>query len=121
MILVTPIDVVMPNPLKLRGLEARLLNGSAPFDIAVNAGSPRSEFLYYNEVQHVIEIHFTPDQRSFTFLSNTTEPISESLLQAYAVPEFGHVAMISAAVAILALVMAMRFGYKGLTWPSSVG
>lgn len=118
LILDIPIDVVMPNPLKLRGLEARLLNGSAPFDIAVNAGSPRSELLYYNEVQHVIAIHFTPDQRSFTVLGETAEPISESLLQAYAVPEFSHVVMISAAVLVLVLVMTMRLGCKGSTWPS---
>lgn len=112
LILDIPIDVVMPDPLKLRGLEARLLNGSAPFDIAVNAGSARSELLYYNEVQHVIAIHFTPDQRSFTVLGQTAEPISESLLQAYAVPEFSHAIMMSAAL-ILVLVMATRFGYKG--------
>jgi hypothetical protein len=113
-----PIDVVQPNPLKLRGFEARLLNGSAPFDITPNMGSARSELLYYNEVQHVIAIHFTPEQRFFSVLGMTAEPVSESLLEAYAVPEFSHIVMISAAV--LVLVMAMRFGYKGLTWPSNV-
>lgn len=113
-----PIDVVQPNPLKLRGFEARLLNGSAPFDITPNVGSASSELLYYNEVQHVIAIHFTPEQRFFSVRGMTAEPVSESLLEAYAVPEFSHIVMISATV--LVLVMVMRFGYKGSIWPSSV-
>jgi hypothetical protein len=110
LILDIPIDISKPNPIKLRGLEARMLDGAAPFDISSNIGTPRSELLYYNEVEHVIAINFSPDENSFSIGAMTAEPISDvSLLEAYAIPEFGHMVGLAVGLTLaIAFVTVMR-------------
>ena len=106
LVLDIPIDVVEPNPIKLRGFEAR--HGKAPFDVKSNAGDPDTRLLYYNEVQHIIAIEFTPEHRSFHILGETATPISDlSLIEEYAIPEFDYVLVVMAA-GVIAAIAIMR-------------
>lgn len=105
-----PIDLVGPDPLKVHGLEWRMLNGSAPFSVDGYAGQQRTRLLYYDEVQNVVAIDFGPGTELFHVIGKSAEPITDTELQSgYIVPEFDSVFL----VATVGLSFVMIFALTG--------
>jgi hypothetical protein len=110
-----PIDVVEPDPLKVRGLEWRMLNGTAPFSVDGYGGQQRTRLLYYDEVQNVVAIEFGPGTGLFHVVGKSAEPITDSELQSgYVVPEFDS-AFLVATIGLCSVVTIALVGRNQLS------
>ena len=106
LIIDVPIDVVEPNQIKLRGPDAQAQGG--PFEISSNVGVPATRLLYYDEVQHVVAIDFTPEYKSLLLSGKTAEPLTDEVLNAYVVPEFHPALVMAAALALIVSYAAFK-------------